>query len=76
MKQIAENIRSAKHAIDRHVYRKMGKYCVNVYDHQYKEILPALSVIDESLAILEVENMYDDETGLKFSFEGGDGIFG
>ena len=75
-KQIAENVRYAKHSIDRQLYRKMGKYCVNVYDHQYKELLPALSVIDESLAILEIENMYDDETGLKFSFEGGDGIFG
>jgi hypothetical protein len=53
----------------------MGKYCVSVYDHQYKDLVPALSVIDESLAILEVEEMYNDETGLKFSFEGGDGIF-
>lgn len=74
-KQIAEIVRDAKYPIDRHVYRKMGKYCVNVYEHQYKELLPALSVIDESLAILEVEEMYDTETGLKFSFEGGEGIF-
>ena len=74
-KQIAENIRNAKHLINRHIYRKMGKYCVSVYDHQYKDLVPALSVIDESLAILEVEEMYNDETGLKFSFEGGDGIF-
>lgn len=35
-KQIAEIVRDAKYPIDRHVYRKMGKYCVNVYEHQYK----------------------------------------
>ena len=55
--------------------RKISKYCVNVYERQYKDILPSLYVVDEGLAILELLEEYDLETGLKFHFEGGEGMF-
>ena len=48
---------------------------MNVSEHQYKDILPSLYVVDEGLAILELLEEYDLETGLKFHFEGGEGMF-
>ena len=74
-RKIAEIIKSGRVELDRKFFRKISKYCVNVYERQYKDILPSLYVVDEGLAILELLEEYDLETGLKFHFEGGEGMF-
>ncbi|MDO4804282.1 MAG: CRISPR-associated helicase Cas3' [Lachnospiraceae bacterium] len=74
-RRMAELIKMEKAGIERGLFRKISKYCVNVYERQYKELLPALYVVDDSLAILELMEEYNVETGLKFRFEGGDGSF-
>lgn len=74
-REVAESIEYGKVELTRSLFRKISRHCVNVYEHQYKELLPALHVIDDSLAVLKIPEEYDFETGLKFRFEGGDGMF-
>ncbi|HCW80107.1 MAG TPA: CRISPR-associated helicase/endonuclease Cas3 [Ruminococcaceae bacterium] len=56
-------------------YRRMGQYCVNVYGNQFKELSPSLAVVDEKLAVLTVPNLYDSDTGLSITNDGGFGLF-
>jgi len=56
-------------------YRTIGKYCVNVYQENFKKIIQSVNVVGERLAVLAVPNLYDENTGLKFEDAGGFGLF-
>ena len=56
-------------------YRTIGKYCVNVYQENFKKIIQSVNVVAERLAVLAVPNLYDENTGLKFEDAGGFGLF-
>ncbi len=58
----------------RSMYRKAGKYMVNVY-MQYRDLLEGdVAWVDEDFGILTTEGKYNDETGLDLSDQGGYGI--
>lgn len=72
--EIAAMLEQKEFVPSREVYRKMGQYCVNVYEEHFRELLPSLHVVGERLAVLSVPNLYDDATGLSFENDGGQGL--
>ena len=74
-KQIEQRILSGEKS--RALFRKAGKYIVNVYDADYKKMSASqkIKIIDESLAVLADLNLYDSSTGLNQEIEDGIGIF-
>lgn len=67
--RIAEKMRSgfARKA----EYRKMGEYCINIFDTHFNKIKDSMTVVGRKVAILDDANMYDKETGLKLETETG-----
>ena len=60
----------------RKLFRKLGRYGVNVYEPHYRELL-RLGDIDliEGTAVLANEKLYDEHAGLAFSVEEGVAVF-
>lgn len=53
----------------RSLYRKLAQYAVNVYEHQYQELLRAGSIepLDDDSAVLRDGTKYSDKTGLSMN---------
>ena len=61
--------------INRSFYRKLGPYCVSIYEYQYRNLRESLIRINEDFYILADMSLYDEKTGLKYKMEEGDGFF-
>lgn len=72
---IAEKLKSG--FATREVYRKAGRYGVNVYDIQYRRLLDAGNIepLDENSAVLVNMELYDKNTGLSLDCEQETGFF-
>ena len=60
---------------NRETFRKMGPYCVNIFEKQFRELFSSLRVVGEKLAVLTVPDLYDKDTGLSVKNDGGYGLF-
>lgn len=73
-KEYATRLRAGERA--RALLRDMGRYSVQVYDHDYKHLyeLGMIEVLDAEIAILCDMAIYEETTGLCLSAEGGRGL--
>lgn len=72
---LADEIRNRKGVLTKEIYRRAGKYCVNVSERVFRNLSPALEAVNEEFAILAVSSCYSEKTGLLLEFEGGDAVF-
>ncbi|MDO4291659.1 MAG: CRISPR-associated helicase Cas3' [Eubacteriales bacterium] len=61
----------------RGLMRRVGKYCVNVYEDTYERLLAAgkLEELDEQITLLRDPAQYSEQEGLIIDVERGDAIF-
>ena len=72
---LSEKLQNAKECMNSDDYRKIGKYCVNIYAQNLKALRNSVIMISDDFAILAVEELYDKYTGLKMEDEGGNALF-
>ncbi len=62
---------------DRAVYRKAGRYSVNVYENHYNDLIKTgdIEEIGPETAVLVNNDLYNRETGLSLSAESGKAVF-
>lgn len=61
---------------DRKLFRRLGRYSVNVYKPHYRELLRLGDVeLVQGTAVLMNEELYDEAAGLAFSAEEGEAFF-
>lgn len=70
-RELADRLETGSSECNKELFRKMGHSCVNVTSKQFEQLRPALNIIDESIAVLESMELYDEKTGIKAEFEGG-----
>lgn len=74
-KELADKIKLGE--INKLLLREVGLYSVNVYDHQYNDLINSgqIEAIDGQIAVLADENIYNEKTGLTIVIEEGKGFF-
>ncbi len=74
-KAYAKRLRDGERS--RSLMRKIGRYCVNVYDNHYRALreLGVIEFLDTEIAVLTDPGSYSTETGLTLTPEGGRGLF-
>lgn len=64
-KGLADILISGGNGIDKGLYRKVGPYCVNIFDDQIWNIKDSLIKINDDLYVLTDMSLYNEKTGLK-----------
>ena len=73
-KRLLRELRGGK--CGRRLFRKLGRYSVNVYEPHYRELLRLGDIeLIQGTAVLANEKLYDEHAGLAFSAKEGDAIF-
>ncbi len=73
-KRLLRELRGGK--CGRGLFRKLGRYSVNVYEPHYRELLRLGDIeLIQGTAVLANEKLYDEHAGLAFSAKEGDAIF-
>lgn len=60
----------------REFFRKVGPYCVNIFENQFEELSGSLRIVGEKFAVLTNPDLYNRKTGLSTEDAGGSGLFG
>ncbi len=74
-RKLAESLQGGWAVRNRDLYRRLGRYTVNVFENHYERLQPFLISTDDGIAILAADNLYDPATGLSLQAEGGREIF-